>query len=127
MMDQRLNSLLEYIREHTFTLEGKNGNAAYQIPLEQIAYLDTVEGRCFIYTANQTYETRDTLTALEEKLANTSFIRISKNCILNLSFLKCVTPLWNHRMEAMLKNGEKLIITRNYINALKEKLAKEEV
>lgn len=127
VMDQRLSNLLEHIREHSFTLEGRAGNAAYQIPLEQIVYLDSVDGRSFIYTDKQTYETRDSLAALEERLRNTAFIRISKNCILNLSFLKCVAPMWNHRMEATLKNGEKLVITRNYIDGLKEKLSKEGV
>lgn len=37
-------------------------------------------------------------------------------------YLKSVSPLWNHRMEATLTSGEKLVITRNYIGSLKEKL-----
>ena len=46
------------------------------------------------------------LSALEEKLANTTFVRISKNCIVNTAWLKSVSPLWNHRLEALLKNGD---------------------
>ena len=44
------------------------------------------------------------------------------NCLVNTSFLQSVRPLYNHRLEATLQNGEKLVITRNYIEPLKEKL-----
>ena len=56
---------------------------------------------------------------LEEKLLHTSFIRISKNCIINIDYLKSVRPLYNHRLEAFLVNGETQIVTRNYIEVLK--------
>lgn len=124
-VDERLAKLIDSIRQYSFSLEGKYEGASYLVPLEKILYIDSVDGRSFFYTAHQVYETKETLAALESKLINTSFFRISKNCILNLSNLKCVSPLWNHRMEATLKSGEKLIITRNYISALKDKLSKE--
>lgn len=71
------------------------------------------------------YSAKETLTSLEQLLSGTAFIRISKSCIVNTDFLKCVRPLYNHRLEAELKNGERLIITRNYIELLKQKLKGE--
>ena len=50
---------------------------------------------------------------------------ISKSCLVNTSFLQSVRPLYNHRLEATLQNGEKLVITRNYIEPLKEKLKEQ--
>lgn len=122
-VDRRLNKLMAYIRQYSISLEGKAEGGSYQIPLENILYIDSVEGKGFLYTARQVYETRETLTALEQRLKDTSFQRISKNCILNLSHLTCVSPLWNHRMEATLSNGEKLIISRTYLEPLKQKLS----
>lgn len=81
-----------------------------------------MDGKTFLYLEKEVYTCRDTLTSLEERLSCTSFTRISKSCLVNTSFLKSVRPLYNHRLEAVLQNGEKLIITRNYIEPLKEKL-----
>ena len=90
--------------------------------MEQVYYLDSVDGKTFLYLEKEVYSCRETLAALEGKLAHTWFVRISKNCIINSNFLQSVRPLFNHRLEAFLPNGEKLIVTRNYIEALKDKL-----
>ncbi|WP_075720271.1 LytTR family DNA-binding domain-containing protein [Roseburia sp. 499] len=121
-MDERLNSLINYIRHFTFSLEGELDKQLYQVPIEKILYFDSVDGKTFFYDTNHTYYHKSSLGELEERLHHTSFARISKNCILNTSYLKCVKPCGNHRMEATLQNGEKLIISRNYISTLKEKL-----
>lgn len=89
---------------------------------EIIINCNVIDNKTFLYCKDQVYESKQRLVALEEKLKTTSFIRISKNCILNCTQLKSVSPLWNHRMEATLLSGEKLVITRNYISSLKEKL-----
>lgn len=122
VMDSRLLHLIDYIRQYSFSLEGKIGEQAYSIALEEIFYIDCVDDRTFLYCQDHIYESKERLGALEEKLKRTSFTRISKNCILNCMHLKSVSPLWNHRMEATLSSGEKLIITRSYISRLKERL-----
>lgn len=125
-VDRRLDKLMAYIRQYSISLEAKAEGAAYRVPLEAILYIDSVEGRSFLYTSQQVYETKESLAALEQRLKHTSILRISKNCLLNLSHLTCVAPLWNHRMEATLTNGEKLIIGRAYLEPLKQKLSEEE-
>ena len=122
VMDNRLRRLIETIREYSFSIQCKKNNEIYTIPLEDVYYIESVDKKTFIYCKSEVYETTNTLINLEEKLTNTSFIRISKSCILNISYLQNVTPLWNHRFEATLKNDEKLIITRHYIEELKNKL-----
>lgn len=121
-MDSRLERLINQIRQYAFSLTGYQEDKEYQLPLDQIFFIDTVDGKTFLYLEKEVYTCRDTLTSLEERLSRTSFTRISKSCLVNTSFLKSVRPLYNHRLEAILQNGEKLIITRNYIEPLKEKL-----
>ncbi len=121
-MDSRLTHLTGLIRQYCFSLTGYLNDREYQLPLEQIYYLDSADGKSFLYLEKEVYSSRETLTALEEKLARTSFTRISKSCIVNTGYLKCVRPIGNHRLEAELQNGEKLVITRNYIEPLKDKL-----
>lgn len=121
-VDQRLQHLIDLIRQYSFSLTGYQEEHEFQLPLEQIYFIDSIDGKTFLYLEKEVYSCRETLSTLEEKLSRTSFVRISKNCILNTSFLKSVRPLYNHRLEAMLSNGERLIITRNYIDSLKTKL-----
>lgn len=124
-VDARLQRLIELIRQHGFSLTGYQEGKEFQLPLEQIYFMDSVDGRTFLYLEKEVYFCRDTLAVLEEKLLHTSFLRISKNCIINTNFLKSVRPLYNHRLEAFLANGETQIVTRNYIDALKNKLKGE--
>ncbi len=121
-MDTRLWHLAGLIRQYGFSLTGYQDGKEFQLPLEQVYYIDSVDGKTFLYLEKEVYSCRETLAALEGKLAHTWVVRISKNCIINSNFLQSVRPLFNHRLEAFLPNGEKLIVTRNYIEALKDKL-----
>lgn len=123
-VDAKLQHLIHYIRQYTGSVEGKIQNKLYQIPLEDIYYMDCVDGKTFLYTEEEVYESKVRLSTLEKHLKQTSFVRVSKNCILNSLYLQSVCSLWNHRMEATLANGEKVIITRHYIKSLKEYLEK---
>lgn len=121
-IDSRLQQLIEKIQQYGFSLTGYQENREFQLPLDTIYFIDSVDGKTFLYQETEVYRCRETLTNLEKKLSKTPFVRISKNCIINTSFLKYVKPLYNHRLEAILKNGEKLIITRSHIESLKSKL-----
>ena len=59
---------------------------------------------------------------LKDKLRAYGFVQISKSCILNINTLESIRPLFNSRMEATLKNGEKVNINRNYLNGVKNAL-----
>ncbi len=120
--DERIKKAADYIRQFFFSLECEKEGRIYQIPIEEIYYADSVDGRTFLYARDDAYEIRRTLASLEEQLFSTSFVRISKNCLMNTAKLKFVQPYVNHRMKAELVNGEQLVISRNYIETLKEKL-----
>lgn len=122
VMDNKLQRLIDYIRQYSFSLKGIAEGQNYNISLENILYIDTVEGKTFLYCKDKMFESKETLGSLEQLLYSTPFVRISKNCILNTNALKSVRILMNHRMEANLINGEKLIVTRNYIESIKRKL-----
>lgn len=123
-VDKRLQRLANYIWQYSFSLECESEGNQYQLPIEEIFYIESVDSKTFLYDHERTYSSRQTLTALEEQLKNMTFVRISKSCLLNVSYLKCVAPHANHRLRAELKNGEQLIISRNYVEALKNKLRK---
>lgn len=118
----RLQKMIEQICQFGFSLTGYQQKREFQLPLETICFIDSTDGRTFLYQEKEVYECRETLKVLEEKLLRTPFVRVSKNCMINTAFLDHVEPLYNHRLKAVLKNGENLIITRSYIEALRAKL-----
>lgn len=92
------------------------------LPLKEICYFDAVDNRVFAYTSSKCYETRKKLFEIEEELSVSSFIRISKNAIVNIKMIGHLSPEFNGRFVARLKNGEDIIVSRGYVPDLKKKL-----
>ena len=90
ILDARLESLISHIRQYSFVLVGYQEQREFHLPLESIYYMDSTDGKTFLYQKAQVYQCRETLTALEEKLGQTTFVRISKNCIVNTACLQHV-------------------------------------
>lgn len=92
------------------------------VPIRDILYFDATDNRVFAYTKDNCFETRKKLFEIEELLANSSFLRISKNAIVNIKSIDHLSPEFNGRFIASLKNGEDIIISRGYVPELKKKL-----
>ena len=92
------------------------------VPIRDILYFDATDNRVFAYTKDNCFETRKKLFEIEELLANSSFLRISKNAIVNIKSIDHLSPEFNGRFIASLKNGEDNIISRGYVPELKKKL-----
>ena len=88
----------------------------------EVYYFEYVDQKVFAYCKANVYEIKKKLYELEEILPGADFIRVSKSSILNLDKINSLAPAFGGRFEANLKNGEKIIISRQYVNALKEAL-----
>ena len=71
---------------------------------------------------NQVYEVNYRLYQLEELLEHDPFLRVNKHTIVNLRKIKLFHSTIHVRMEAYLKNDERIQISRHYVPKLKEKL-----
>ncbi len=87
-----------------------------------VFYFEYVDQKVFAYCKSKVYEIRSKLYEIEEMFPKKDFIRVSKACILNLNKINSLSPTFGGRFEAHLKNGEKVIISRQYVNHLKEAL-----
>ena len=74
------------------------------------------------YTAAETYESTQRLYQLEEMLEKTTFARISKTAIANLSKMRSIKPIGGSRLVAAMVNGEKVQVSRAYVQEIKRKL-----
>lgn len=114
---QRLISILKVSDEKFLGL--LDGVTHFIEPME-IFYFESVDKKTFLYTQTQVFETHLRLYEIEEKLAKLDFFRASKSTIINASKIKKLSAKFNGRLEVLLENDEKLIISRQYVPALKE-------
>lgn len=87
-----------------------------------IYYIESVDKRTFVYCEKIVFRTELRLYQLAEDLSRAGFVQISKSCILNINVLDSIRPLLNSRMEATLLNGERLYVTRKYLDSIKQAL-----
>ncbi len=104
------------------TFVGRIGNETHFVDLSEVFYFETVDDKVFFYTENQTYETSFRLYKVEDMLKSTSFQRISKNAIVDLKKVCCIKPVKHSKLSATLKSGDKLIVSRFYVQQIRNKL-----
>ena len=121
IIDEKLQKLIDQIRLYSFSIVCKKDKEIYQISLKDAYYIESVEEKTFVYLEKEVYESNLKLYELEEQLKNTSYIRVSKSIILNIEKLQSVKPLINGKLEANLKNNEKIFINRHYVPEFKKK------
>lgn len=83
-----------------------------------VYYFESVDNRVYAYGEKEVNEVRAKLYELEQTLGG-DFLRVSKSVIVNLKKVRRLTPSLNGRFEALLKNGEKVVISRQYVPELK--------
>lgn len=120
-VDDKLMCLICALREDE-RLTGYLEDKIVKLSLKDIYYFEAVDNKIFAYASEETYEIHRKLYELEQDFVHTDFLRISKSAIVNTSKIAYVKPIFNGRFEAKLKNGEKIIISRQYVAELKKKI-----
>lgn len=114
--------LIQKIKLGDNKIVGYIAGGIHLLDTDAIYYFETVDNKVFAYCEKQVYEVKEKLYELENLLEMTSFMRISKSTILNLNKVKSLSPAFGGRFEATLDNGERTIISRQYVPVLKERL-----
>ncbi|MDE7212810.1 MAG: LytTR family transcriptional regulator [Lachnospiraceae bacterium] len=90
--------------------------------LGEILYIESVDGKSFVYTKEKIYESSCKLYELEERLEAYMFVRISKSAIVNLEHIKSMKTWLERRLFITMENGEQLIASRQYAGGIKKLL-----
>lgn len=114
-----------FVKSRSGSLSGVSDAKRYEIAVADICYIESVDGKTFLYTKDQVYETSYRIYELEELLRLKHFLRISKPMIVNLMKIQSIQPAFNGRFTAVLHSGEQIIISRSYVKALKAALKGE--
>ena len=121
-LDDRLMALIYALKAERTKLTAYADGGITMIDPKDVYYFESVDNRVFAYCEKQVYEVRKKLYELESELTGTEFLRISKSTIADVSKFQRLAPSFNGRLEAKLKNGETIIVSRQYVPALKQKL-----
>lgn len=114
---------VENIREAAFgqrTVCGYKSGDLYRIKLTDIYYFEIVDNNSFLYTKNDLYESREKLYEFEKLCVRSSLFRCGKSMIVNADKIDYIRPSFSGRFEAVLSNGEKIIVSRKYVSELKK-------
>ena len=121
-MDKQMLKTIYELKARREKITVYKDDKIFQILPQDIYYFESVDNRVFVYMAEEVYETRMKLYELEKSLLNTDFFRAAKSTIINLANVKNLSPALAGRFEAHMKNGEALIISRQYVQDLKRRL-----
>ena len=61
-----------------------------------------------------------TLPDLEKDANDIGLVRVSRTCVMNVDHLKEIRQIRNSHLEAVMDNGEKLIVSRKYLPDIKK-------
>lgn len=122
VIDDSIMELIYAIKMGREKLTAYSDKGIVMLTPKDVYYFESVDNKVFAYCQKEVFEVRKKLYELEKDYSKNDFLRISKSTIVNLSKISYLTPAFNGRFEAILKNGEKTIISRQYVSALKNQL-----
>jgi DNA-binding LytR/AlgR family response regulator len=120
--NKTVERLVSFINSLSIKIEGYTENGIKQINVPDIYYIESEDKIAVIFSEKEYYKTKYRLYQVSEKLAEFGFVQISKYCLININKLDKIIPLSNRRMEAILKNGKRVFITRKYLYDIKKAL-----
>lgn len=121
----KINSIVKFVKSLSQTISGQLDERCYEIPAQDIFYIESVDNKTYLYTKDKVYSIQEKIYEVEEKMNEAQFFRISKSVVVNLLKIKSIKPALNGRFSAILSNGEEVIISRKYVPAFKEKIRGE--
>ena len=121
-LDESLTKLINQFKGSKGKMNFYKDSKIVFVEPEEVLYFESVDDTVFAYTKDCVYETRSKLYQLEEELPANIFFRANKAVIVNLDKIDSLAPIFGGRFEAILQNGYKVVISRNYLNTLKELL-----
>ncbi|MFH0993566.1 MAG: LytTR family DNA-binding domain-containing protein [bacterium] len=98
---------------------GKKDGRSYRLAPAEVYYFESVDDKVFACLDREVYETGMRLYEIENLFGGTSFLRVNKNTIVDVAKIVSFKSSLNGRMEARLRNGEAIEVSRSYVAAIK--------
>lgn len=114
--------LFTLLNEDHRKLTGMREGETFLLDAGDVLYIDTVDRRTFLYTREVVYESPLRLYELLERLECRDFLRAGKSSIINLRQVQSLRPEFGGRLRCTMANGEVLLVSRQYVPSVKDRL-----
>ncbi|MFZ7942407.1 MULTISPECIES: LytTR family DNA-binding domain-containing protein [Bacillaceae] len=121
-VDDEINEIVNKLKTDDLTILGYQNERVHRIKLSDIYYFEAVDGKVFIYCKDNVFQVKQKLYEIEELCKNKNCFRASKSTILNIAKISSIYPSISGRFEAILDNGERAVVSRQYVPVLKNRL-----
>lgn len=118
----QVEKLLAALRMMDHQLTAKKNDEVYLLDAARVIYIESVDRKCFLYTADEVYESDFKLYELEQQLEEYGFFRISKSFLIRLQGIQSLKADINRRIRVTMSNGEQIVASRQYADELKKRL-----
>ncbi|WHY86291.1 LytTR family DNA-binding domain-containing protein [Neobacillus novalis] len=121
-VDDEIHEIVNKLKTENLIVLGYQNDKVHRIKLNDIYYFEAVDGKVFSYSKDNVFEVKQKLYELEELYKNKNCFRASKSTILNIAKISSIFPSISGRYEAVLDNGERAVVSRQYVPVLKNML-----
>ena len=118
-MNDEVAKIMAFFRNESRKIIGWKDKTQVVIVPDDILYIESVDGRTYTYTEKEVYKVNHSLLQMEELLRDISFFRCSKSMIMNIDKVMHLKSLSSNRIDATMKNGEHIMISRTYASELR--------
>ena len=94
-------------------LTGKLEEEWRPIPIEKIAYMESLQKKTWFYADKEPYKTNIPLKELQQRLPE-SFLRIHRSYIVNISFIDRIIRDFSSNLLVLLQDGTELPVSQSY-------------
>lgn len=122
---KRTEAIDAFVRGLTVAVEGVTAygdEGMVKLALGDIYWFEVVDNRAFFYCEKSVYGSKLRLYEFEELTRGTRFFRATKSVVLNADKIASVSPSVSGRFNVKLVNGERAVVSRGYVSALKKVL-----
>lgn len=119
---EEVEQALKFMSRPRQRLIGASDGQKAVIDFDSILYAESVDGKCFVYTDDDVFGIEHTLAQLEQILCDVNFFRCSKSMIINIDKVKQLRSLASNRIDATMRSGEHIIISRTYASDFRKRL-----
>lgn len=104
------------------TIAVTKNDRQYILPIRLISHLIIENGKCMAFSGKEKYVYKESLKYFEEKVGSGNFVRISKYCLANISWMDYFEASFSGNLLLKLKNGWSETVSRKYVADLRNKL-----
>ena len=123
--NESVDSLVRKIGRMDLSFVEKTDDGSVNVSISDIYYIENVERKLFLYTKDEVFRFDGTMADIESRICETGLVRISRTCIMNTEYLSQIRQIRNSHLEAVMENGEILIVSRKYLPDIKRIFKKE--